>query len=104
MHSCRFGEIKKYFPLKKTAPVIKHSNLQKNVILGTAALDHNPFFISCYFTKIFVHLLIIAAVCVILALQINRVEIFTCSKSTRRTLKKSVAGNMFKVNNRATVS
>ena len=67
MHNYRFGEIKKYCPLKKTAPAIKHSNLQKNVILGTATLDHKPFFISRYFTKIFVHLLIIAAVCVISA-------------------------------------
>ena len=64
MHSCKLGEIKKHCPLKETVPAIKHSNLQrKNMILGTATLDHNPFFKSYYFTKIFVHLLIITAVC-----------------------------------------
>ena len=34
----------------------------KNIFLGTATTTSQPFLISCYFTKSFVHLSVIAAV------------------------------------------
>ena len=50
-------DIKKHCTLKKIFHAVKHSNLQ-----NTTTTTSQSFLFSCYFTKSFVHLSVIAAV------------------------------------------
>ena len=57
-------EIKKHCTLKKKLfPATKRSNLQGKTFFRRNYFGSHPFLMSCYFTKIFVHLPVIAAVC-----------------------------------------
>ena len=58
-----FRKIKKHGSLKKLFPATKRSNLQGKKIFRNNYFGSQPFLMSCYFTKIFVHLPVIAAVC-----------------------------------------
>ena len=60
-----FREIKKLCTLKKLFLEIKYSNLQGKMIFQEQLLyfGSQSFLISCYFTKICVHLSVIVAVC-----------------------------------------
>ena len=49
---------------KKLFPAIKHSKLPRISFGGATALDSSLFLISCFFTKIFVHVSVIAEVCI----------------------------------------
>ena len=71
IHGCKCSS-KKYsihlkirdtVPCKKLFPAIKHSNLHRISFGGATTLDSSLFLISCFFTKIFVHLSVIAEVC-----------------------------------------
>ena len=82
-----FRETKKHCNLKKKLFLAtKHSNLKGKKNLGTS-FGSQPFLKSCYFTKIFVHLSVITAVCYF---SVYTQQTFTCSKSTSETLEKGM--------------
>ena len=56
-----FREMKKHW--KKLLPATKRSNLQGKTFFRYSYFGSHPFLMICYFTKIFVHLPVIAAVC-----------------------------------------
>ena len=47
---------------KKMFPAIKHSNVQGKIFFRNNFFGSQLFLMSCYFTKIFVHLSVITAV------------------------------------------
>ena len=66
MFDCNyFCEIKKHGTMKKLFSAINYSNLQRKKVLYEQLLYSGPqsFLMTCYFTKAFVHPLVIAAVC-----------------------------------------
>ena len=77
--------------MKKLFPAI---NFKEKMFFGNNyfTLDHGLFLrvFTHYFTKIFVHLSVIAAVCYFSICKYGGTQqIFTCSKSTAETRKKS---------------
>ena len=61
MDGCNyFGEIKKYCTLKKTSLRL---NATYKVSIMNSYFGSQPFLMSCYLTRIFVHLSVITALC-----------------------------------------
>ena len=88
-----FCEIWKLSTLIKTVPYDQTQKLtRRKCFFRNNYFWSQPFLMSCYFTRIFVHLSVIAAVCYFSVSKLIRctLETFTCSKSAAGTLEKGV--------------
>ena len=89
--SC-FRELIKHRAMKKLFLAIKHNNLQGKKFFRSNYFGSEPFLMSCYFIKIFVHPLVIAVICFFSVYKSigGTQQKFTWSKSTVETLEKGV--------------
>ena len=77
--------------LKKLFPATKRSNLQGKTLFRSNYFELQPFLMSCYFTKIFVHLPVTAAVCYFSVYKLtgwDPVNIYLFKVNSRNTRKR----------------
>ena len=85
-----FWEIKKHNTPEKNSFASKHNKLQRRNVSQEQLLRITAFFMSCHYTKTFVHLSIIAAVSNFNVFKLIGwyQQTFTCLKSTVETPRK----------------